>query len=361
MPLSSIHFIAGCLHAPSATLPRSDDRVCWKRHAGRPLPTIAMANAAHCRGDRYLHDPVRAAGKTFGPDAEATELAAGAMMDNMAGSPGREDGRRQPVSPRPGLSRCCWPDWRWLAGRAGKPRLQRQSWIRSGSATPIAIHSNALRCASLGLPAYRPAEVNALWLDDRTPSGALALWSAMPSALRFQNQEVRMAGRPASLYPERCRPQRRAGCRHFPPSHGGRQLLKAISSWTTMQRLKPVRFYRLLAAMEAQPVRASPALGGDCARRATETGFLAGELMQQVWVLLNPGRAGRAAVLCDCRPVAAAEASATTAGAPKAARRLEQQVSACPGLQQRALPAMLLRVGHPAHRPVHRAGFLFSS
>ncbi len=321
--------------------PSADNTQPW-----RMLPTAEAID--------IYYDPVRAAGKTFGPDAEATELAAGAMMDSMArvaraggwapGSQYRPD-RAQPLL----LARLA------LAGRQGgqieaaaaelDTIRQRHTNRHPFKRTPVS--------QPAGWPAYRPAEVNALWLDDRNTIGALARLVSDASALRFQNQEVH-EWLAASLRFTPSDVDRNDGLDvatfHLPP--GGRQLLKAISSWTTMQRLNRIHFYRLLAAMEAQPVRASPALVAIVRDEQPETGFLAGELMQQVWVLLN--QAGLAVqpfyVIAD--QLQRLKHQQLPQAHREAARRLEQQVSACLGLRPGHSLAMLLRVGHPAHRPV---------
>jgi hypothetical protein len=68
---------------------------------------------------------------------------------------------------------------------------------------------------------------------------------------------------------------------HLPP--GGRHLLAYIADWRRLERLNRIGAYRLLGAIESQPIRRGPLsiaiVGGDP--------LSAGRLMERAWIYLN--------------------------------------------------------------------------
>ncbi|MEZ5529358.1 MAG: hypothetical protein R3E57_05435 [Porticoccaceae bacterium] len=71
----------------------------------------------------------------------------------------------------------------------------------------------------------------------------------------------------------------------LPP--GGSALLKLISSWKRMSLLNRIGFYKLLAAIDAQPVKQAPALIAVIAPNSIQDTLSAGQLLERCWVFLN--------------------------------------------------------------------------
>ncbi len=75
--------------------------------------------------------------------------------------------------------------------------------------------------------------------------------------------------------------------RTLPLPPGGIRLLQALSDWRRMQRLNHFGMYRLLASIEALPVRRAPLVVGVISTPEPGGFFAAGRLMERVWIELN--------------------------------------------------------------------------
>lgn len=71
----------------------------------------------------------------------------------------------------------------------------------------------------------------------------------------------------------------------LPP--GGRQFLRLISDWNRMRFLNRFGTYKLLAAIDAAPVRKAPALIGITGAQGHRGALDAGRLLSRVWIQLN--------------------------------------------------------------------------
>lgn len=300
------------------------------------------------------YDQERAEGKTFSATSEAVALSIGAMAENIirvahAGniscSAVFQPDANEPVL----LCSIHLGSETWDAEKGGHELnavKQRHTNRHPFSKTTIAKPQNWPT-----LPVA--ARATMLWLDEKSKKGALAEMVKLASAMRFQNKEVHewlAASLRFDAIDVACGDGLDVATFHLPP--GGKYLLKLISSWSRMQKLNCIGMYHLLANMEAQPIKAAPAIVAIVTEQTTESAFNAGRLMQQVWLALN--QAGLAVqpyyVVSD--QLQRLKHKQQHPEHLAQAQQLQLMTTRVLGLKEGQSLAMLLRVGNPTVDPV---------
>jgi hypothetical protein len=138
----------------------------------------------------------------------------------------------------------------------------------------------------------------------------------------------------------------------LPP--GGKAFLKLIADWRRLSMLNRVGAYRLLAAIDAAPVRRGPGLMAIIADDSAHGGIEAGRLMARLWTALN-----RQGVSVHPYYVVADQlARLRTGGVPAERVELAREVAAetCDvfGIRAKESLYMILRVGY-SKRPAARS------
>jgi nitroreductase len=181
---------------------------------------------------------------------------------------------------------------------------------------------------------------------------ALASFTQIASEARFRTSEIH-AWFAASL---RFTPGAAAqgdglDVRTFDLPAGGRLLLHYIADWRRLERLNRFRAYRILAAIEARPIRRAPlliAIVGD-------NPFSAGRLMQRTWIRLNAQ--GIAVQPFYVIPDQIQRLRAATVPSPlrDSVGEMANDVQSMLGLRDPETLQMVLRVGRPTRKPFRAA------
>lgn len=305
----------------------------------------------------HLHlryDSNRVRKNTFPPLDPATLLAMGAAFENILSA-----ARHCRLEPRYQL----FPD------STGPNPLYATLDFTGHSSHPIPTrdprlflrHTNRLPYRKGPLPADVVSELSSMAAPDvrlklitaGDEIGKVADLISKASEIRFQTREVHeWLGR--SLRFSAAEIGRNDGLDvntlHLPP--GGKSLLKVIKDWKRMERLNRLGMHKLLAAIDAAPLKKGSAILATIGNSDRVSLFSAGRIMTRAWTLLNT--AGIAVhpyyVVADIltRHAAGRIPAHLQAGADSARVETERQF----GLAPREVLCMLFRVGFPTRDPV---------
>jgi len=235
------------------------------------------------------YDEPRIRGKSFGPYQPATLIAIGGCIENigqLAASAGASFELRFPADSRPD------------ADHYVRLRLSRASSLQSPEDHPLfRRHTNRFRYREEPIPraildpASRLSEGSArlLVIDDKLRIAGCASLVRRASEIRFQTREVHeWLGRSLRFTPEEVEKTGDGldvSTLDLPP--GGGLLLKLIADWKRMALLNRVGIYRLLSAIDAQPVARAPAVLAIISPRDRRSVVDAGRLITRAWISLN--------------------------------------------------------------------------
>ena len=134
----------------------------------------------------------------------------------------------------------------------------------------------------------------------------------------------------------------------LPP--GGRQFLRIISDWKRIETLNKVGIYKLLAKIDAAPVRKAPAIVA-IVGEATPTGALdAGRLLSRVWIRLNTSGIAVHPYFVVPDQIFRLGENAVPRHLRTQIQGVEQETRRILGLTRNQALYMLLRVGYPTRK-----------
>ncbi len=298
------------------------------------------------------YDSERVAGHTFPPESQATLISAGCAIESIvkfANTIGLEvdmayrpqgTGRSHPyatITPR--LSPVPAPE------TANQPVTGRHTNRCAYKSKPLP----APLLTTIGGDTEGKARVHTF---DQTES-VRQIWRLVRSAteIRFQTREVHeWLGKSLRFG----RDGRESGdglhvstlC--LPP--GGGLLLRFVASWPRMKRLNRIGAYKLLATVDAQPVKKAPAMLAFTAPNTPDGALDAGRLLDRVWTHLN-----NEGVACHPYYVVADQLSRLAENTVPdhltgQARALQEECGQLLNLRQGETLMMFLRTGYPTRQ-----------
>lgn len=177
---------------------------------------------------------------------------------------------------------------------------------------------------------------------------ALAAFTQVASEARFQTPEIH-AWLGSSLRMTAAEAARCDGLDvrtlDLPP--GGRHFLKYIADWRRLERLNRIGAYRLLAAIEARPIRQAPlllAIIGD-------DPLSAGRLMERAWIELNAEGAAVQPFYVIPDQMQRLEAGTVPSPLRDSIRAMARDVRSLLGCGRDETLRMVLRAGLPTREP----------
>lgn len=298
------------------------------------------------------YDAERVTGHTFPPESQATLISAGCAIESIVKF-------ANTISLEADLS--YWPQGNGQANAyaAITPRLSHTPTGNSTNQSVTGRHTN--RCAYMAEPVPSPL-LNTI---DRETEGAARvhtfdktesvrqIWQMVRSAteIRFQTREVHeWLGKSLRFG----RDGRESGdglhvstlC--LPP--GGSLMLRFIANWSRMQRLNRIGAYKLLGAIDAQPVKKAPAILAFTAPATPDGALDAGRLLDRVWTRLNED-----GLACHPYYVVSDQLNRLAEGTVPdhltgQAQSLQEECGRLLDLRQGETLMMFLRTGYPARK-----------
>lgn len=188
--------------------------------------------------------------------------------------------------------------------------------------------------------------------DDVAGMGRIADLVSQASAIRFQTKEVHeWLGRSLRFSTMEVGMGDGLDVATFDLPPGGKMFLRIISDWGRMRQLNRVGAYRLLAEMEAKPIRQAPALVAIIGKSGDSGAMATGRILERIWIELN--RRGLAVqpffVVSD--QIFRLRANQIPESLAKEALDIDSAVKKEFTLNGESL-YMILRVGQPKHAPI---------
>lgn len=341
LPPNPTTTIQQCLLEAARWAPSADNTQPWQL-----LPSMQQID--------IYYDQQRAAGKTFAADSEAVTLSIGAMAENVirvatagniaTGAQFRPDATNAALLCRIHLSPGTWD---------AEKAQQELNAVKQRHTNRHPFSKIAIEQPRNWLTMEVGSGVSAQWLGNAEQKHNVAEMVKQASAIRFQTKEVH-EWLAASLRFQAHEVENGDGLDvatfHLPP--GGKGLLKLISSWQRMQQLNRIGMYRLLANMEAQPIKDAPAIVAIVRDQTAESGFNAGRLMQRIWLELNQTGLAVQPYYVVSDQLQRLRQGQQHSEHIRQAQKLENRVKQSLGLTNEQSLAMLLRVGNPKVDPV---------
>ena len=135
----------------------------------------------------------------------------------------------------------------------------------------------------------------------------------------------------------------------LPP--GGSIFLKFISSWNRMKVLNKIGAYRLLAKIDAAPIKAAPAILAVIAPATPQGAIDAGMLMCNAWTYLNNEGIAAHPYYVVADQLARLRENTVPEQLTKSAKEIEQQCQTTLDLKKSETLHMFLRAGYPKKVP----------
>ncbi len=125
-------------------------------------------------------------------------------------------------------------------------------------------------------------------LRDSASINSIAEQIQAASEIRFQTQEVHeWLGRSLRFTPEQAASGNGLDVATLDLPPGGGLFLRFIGSWSRMQRLNRIGGYKVLASIDAAPIKKAPAVLAITGRNTKRGALEAGRLLCRVWIYLN--------------------------------------------------------------------------
>ena len=263
-------------------------------NCARPAPSADNSQPWAFRknegGLDIIYDGARVAHKTFAAEDPATLIAIGALLENI--SQGASAAALD-------VEISLWPE-----GRAEKEVFARVFIGDGGSETHLAKfghhplfdrHTNRFPFS-----AKLPPEEELWGMTNQSCNQARIAWLSGPdiksmgslvgqaSEVRFQTSEVHewlARSLRFDVQDDSVNDGLDVSTLALPP--GGSALLKFLSPWPRMRALNRIGAYKLMAAIEAAPVKSAPVLAAIISPSDNDALLSVGMLMERLWIALN--------------------------------------------------------------------------
>jgi len=234
------------------------------------------------------YDAERVSGFTFPAQSQATLLSVGATIENIAQCYGGEWSNEDIT---------CFPEGAGSDVFAEIFIKNHNLLAVTDPQHPLFLrHTNRFAYKKVAVPqaiikeliGFESGQSKIKVLQDRGGVAAIAQQVQDASEIRFQTQEVHeWLGRSLRFTPEQVDSGDGLDVATLDLPPGGGLFLRFISRWSRMRKLNQIGAYKILAAIDAAPIKKAPAViaitGSDTAIGALE----AGRLLCRVWIYLN--------------------------------------------------------------------------
>lgn len=235
------------------------------------------------------YDSKRVSGVTFPFDSQATLLAAGAVIENIA-----QYCEQAGVI----IEIMYFPASASVGEIFAEIVIKNMDAVSEADLTQplFARHTNRFAYKKKAIPADVIDEMARMvvgqaqikFLNDSEMVDALGRQVKDASEIRFQTQEVHeWLEKSLRFTPEQANRGDGLDLATLDLPPGGGAFLRFISSWSRMQRLNRIGAYKLLASIDAAPIKKAPAIIAFTAPKTLIGAMEAGRLLCRAWIYLN--------------------------------------------------------------------------
>jgi hypothetical protein len=301
------------------------------------------------------YDFVRVKGRTFPANSPATLLSLGTVIENILY-----------ISESYNISaELSWsPDMISEESSGAKISLQPINSVELSTTSinhPIfKRHTNRFAYHKTALPKQMMSEViqlsegsaQLLIIDSKPLVRELGQLIKIASEIRFQTKEVHeWLGESLRFTKEDVKKADGLDIRTLALPPGGSMFLKFISNWKRMKVLNHIGVYRLLAKIDAAPVKIAPAIVAIIAPPTPQGAVDAGRLLCKSWTFLNTKGVAIHPYYVIADQLTRLEAGTIPKKLTEKACYLKQQCTQALSLGEGETLHMLLRMGYPKRTP----------
>jgi len=235
------------------------------------------------------YDTNRVRGKTFPQKSAATHIAIGSLIENI---------HQFSMGANISYDLSLWPEHsEKLTAYAVISNIRANAHISENSKHPLfkrhtnrfpykkdSVSESTIKLMTNSTEGDARIQV----LNDKSLIKTAARLITNASEVRFQTQEVHeWLGRSFRFSAEDVRKSDGLDIKTLDLPLGGTLFLRFIRPWSRMQALNRIGAYKLLAAIDAAPIKAAPALVAFIAPQTPQGALDAGRLLTRTWIQLN--------------------------------------------------------------------------
>lgn len=326
---------------------------------GHQAPSADNSQPWHFIWDGSLlsikYDTPRVEGKTFPANNPATLLSLGAAIENI-----------YLISNSYEIKCCHSVTFEDLSSTHAKAIIDFQSTPQLALPDPLnnhpvvnrhtnrfAYHSKTLpKLAVNHLEKLTRGSARLLLIDNKASVHKAGKLVELASNIRFQTKEVHeWLGKSLRFTKDDVKKADGLDVRTLDLPPGGSAFLKFISSWNRMKVLNQIGAYRLLAKIDAAPIKAAPAILAVIAPATPQGAIDAGMLMCNAWTYLNNEDIAIHPYYVVADQLTRLRENTVPEQLINSARDIEQQCQAALDLKEDETLHMFLRAGYPKKVP----------